>query len=264
LTIEVDQWLDMNDNEDIRVYFGGVDVMTKICNLRKDYVNDTTSFDLYGYGDSNFDKIDEFEYKLLKFEYQEKPFYYTYFNVNQSPNGVVNEMAKAFNRFQNIFIEATASDNNLIISSIYNDDSWNNMYLSYYLGPNSNVSDFQVNGIDLSGVEILDGHYTVLSTMKRNNINFTPYISSDKIIYSVDNEAKDNLNMNSLIQTKLGRSKAIYTLVDGILALPKDPNNLDLDIITIENDNDDCKQNHSNYIGITEKFIPNIYKIIQI
>jgi len=264
LEVQIDEWVDLNESENIRVYFGKIDKTMEVHNIRKDIVNDRTTFELYDYGTANFNMIDEDDYGILKFEYQEKPYTYTYFNSKGTPSEIIESMATAFNRFNNIVIEAVSSDNNLIIKSIYADNSWGKIYLDYYLGPNSALDDFEVNGITLSGINIVDGHDTSLFTVKKNRIYFTPYIKYDKIIYKVDVTDTDTLTETTLIQTKLGRGNVLYTLVDGTLAFPKDEGNLSKAIITIENDNDECKQNHSNYIGVTNKFIPKIWKIIQL
>jgi len=266
IEVNVEDYVDIDEHQPIRIKFGMVDVFTNIYNLRKNPETNTTSFDLYDYGDLNFKDAKNNDYELLKFEYKEKPYHFTYFNSNVAPNQLVINITNAFNSFENIFVTAVAYKNNIIFKSNFDDDSWNKIKLRYNFTAYTNLSNFQINTVGLKGTQIKHND-TILYITKINDVNFTSAIRGEKTTYSIGNSEKNKLNNNTYIYTKLGKDSVNMTSVDGEIALPKNVNNmesLDNDVLTIVSNNDEYKTVNTNYVGLSNKFKPTISKIIQI
>jgi len=269
LHVSVPEYLEVDSGQDIRMYFGGIDITTKIYDVRKNYQTKITTFDLYDFGDLNFSEIVDLNYGLLNFEYKEKDFEYVFFYCYLKPNDLTEEIAKAFNAFGNIFYEAIPYKNNVIIKSTFESEdskSWNNYKFGYYLRPEVNLGNFKVNSVPLTGLNFYDGNGYVVYTEKINEVNFTEPIFDLNIFY-VGQDQIYNLNENSIMKSKFGNSATNMIKVDDSIALPKNINNLENleeNILTILDQNDDINTYQTNYATVTEIFKPVLVRILPI
>jgi len=266
LSVEIDEYLEIDEFQPVKIYFGEINIESPIYNLRKNPRTNRTTFDLYDFGDSNFQKIDEHEYTNLKFSYKEPPYYFTYFNTKQKISDIVQSICDAFNSFEDIFFKAIPFKNNVMMVSQYENDSWNNFKFRYYFRPNSDIGNFKINGVPVQGKIIKDGNGDIIYQTKINEVEFSKPIIDSTVCY-LDGEEASKVTEDSYLYTMVGKEKAASVNVDNQIALLKDINNtelIDKYIISIENNNDKMKNNSSNYVTLSNKYLPKILKILSI
>lgn len=182
--ITVGDYIELSEGDTIyfttNTGFCGTGIIYKI---RNSFGKNTTKFNLYT------SDIDLMLSGGIKFEYFQKPFYYTFFNKNGNPSNVAKSIqASIFMAFidKNFPVDCVVDDNSIVFMNKFAQNNFNTISMNYRFHSKTSLDNFLINDTYKLKPKHVDDKY-----FKFGNVQFTgSHLSNNPISFIIN---KDNI-----------------------------------------------------------------------